>query len=75
METTLYEYVLAQLQAHKGRWSEVSRATGISKRTIEKIARREVADPRISNVQALATYFRDRATPTLAQPSADGRAA
>jgi len=60
MQTSIYQYVLDELQAAKGRWSEVSEATGISKRTIEKIARREVEDPGVSRVEILAQYFKKR---------------
>ena len=59
MNESIHAYVLEKLQEYKGRWTEVSEATGMSKRTIEKIARREVEDPRVSNVEALANYFRN----------------
>lgn len=59
MNESIHEYVLIKLQEYKGRWSEVSEGTGMSKRTIEKIARREVEDPRVSNVETLARYFRE----------------
>lgn len=56
---SIYEYVLDQLQAHKGRWSEVSEGSGVPKRSIEKIARREWSDPGVSNIEKLARYFRE----------------
>lgn len=58
METSLYEYVMAQLEASKGRWGEVAEGSGVSKRTLEKIARQEIQDPGVSHVEALARYFR-----------------
>ena len=61
METQIYSFVLGKLQEAKGRWSDVSRDTGISKRTIEKIARREIKNPGIAHVEALAEYFRKAA--------------
>lgn len=54
----LHEYVLQRLETAKGKWSEVAEGSGVSKRTIEKIARKEIVDPGISHVQALADYFR-----------------
>jgi transcriptional regulator with XRE-family HTH domain len=58
MAESLHQYVIDRLQLCKGRWSEVAEGTGISKRTIEKIARKEVKDPGVSLVEQLAGYFR-----------------
>lgn len=55
---SMYEYVLSQLQAHKGKWSEVAEGSGVPKRSIEKIARREWRDPGVSHIEKLASYFR-----------------
>lgn len=60
MNESIYEYVLRGLQASKGQWSAVAEASGVSKRTIEKIARREIRDPGVSHIEKLARYFRDR---------------
>ena len=57
---SLHEYVISQLQAAKGRWQVVANESGVSRRTIEKIARREVANPGVSYVEKLARYFRER---------------
>jgi hypothetical protein len=54
---SMHEFVIAQLQAHKGRWGEVSEGSGVPKRSIEKIARREWSDPGVKNVEKLAKYF------------------
>lgn len=59
MNESIYEYVLRGLQASKGQWSAVAEASGVSKRTIEKIARREIHDPGVSHIEKLARYFRD----------------
>lgn len=59
MQKSLYECVLDQLEASKGRWTEVAEGSGVSKRTIEKIARKEIKDPGVSHIEALARYFRD----------------
>lgn len=60
MTESIYEYVLGQLQRAKGEWPLVAVATGMSRRTIEKIARREVKDPGVSHIEKLAGYFRGR---------------
>jgi hypothetical protein len=60
MSESIYQFVLDGLQETKGEWPAVSEATGISIRTIEKIARREVEDPGVSKIEILAAYFRGR---------------
>jgi len=55
---SLHEFVIARLLAARGSWPAVAKATGVSRRTIEKIARREIADPGVSRVETLAAYFR-----------------
>ena len=58
METPIYDYVMQELDAAKGHWPIVAAGSGVPKRTIEKIARREVANAGIKHVQALADYFK-----------------
>lgn len=58
MAFNMHDYVLAQLQATKGTWPQVAAASGVPKRTIEKIARREIDDPGVSHIQKLSDYFR-----------------
>jgi hypothetical protein len=58
MESTMLEYVLVQLWARKGHWTEVAEGSGVPLRTLEKIARKESPDPRVSSVQALYDWFR-----------------
>lgn len=58
MTESMHAYVIDELQRSKGQWTRVAADTGISKRTIEKIARQEVKDPGVSLVERLATYFR-----------------
>lgn len=61
MSESIHDYVVGQLQAAKGQWSKVAVETGMSKRTIEKIARREFKDPAVSFIERLNRYFRDNA--------------
>jgi hypothetical protein len=58
---SLFEYVLGMLEASKGKWSAVAEGSGVSYRTLEKIARREIKNPGISHVEKLAKYFREQA--------------
>lgn len=69
MTDSIYQYVLAQLEHAKGNWPEVAEGTGISRRTIEKIARREVKNPGVTHIETLAGYFRNRSKQHVAQPS------
>jgi saccharopine dehydrogenase-like NADP-dependent oxidoreductase len=62
MSESIYEYVLSELELSKGNWEAVSTATGIPKRSIEKIARQEWKNPGIASIETLATYFRSRAS-------------
>ena len=48
---------MVQLQAHKGRWPNVAERSGVSRRTIEKIARGEIKDPGVSHIEKLAQFF------------------
>lgn len=58
MDTPMLEYVITCLQEAKGRWPVIAEEAGISLRTLEKIARREVQDPRVGSVQVLYDHFR-----------------
>lgn len=58
MKQSLHEYVLERLEASKGRWARVAEGSGVSRRTVEKIARREIVDPGVSHIEKLARYFR-----------------
>ena len=60
MSESIHEYVIERLQAAKGRWSVVASESGVPKRTLEKIARREIANPGVTTVETLAAYFRTR---------------
>lgn len=60
MDVSILDYVIAQLQLTKGSWSEVAEESGVPKRTIEKIARREIKNPGVITIEALAKHFRER---------------
>lgn len=61
MTQSLHEFVLEQLKRSKGKWPAVAEGSGVSKRTIEKIADETIADPGVSHIEKLARYFRDEA--------------
>lgn len=62
MESAEFEdilpYVLAQLEAARGRWPAIAREADVPYDTITKIAQRQIEDPRVTKVQKLANYFR-----------------
>ena len=60
MNGSVHAYVLRKLQEYKGRWPAVAEGSGVPLRTIEKIAREEIADPGVIRVEKLARYFRTR---------------
>jgi transcriptional regulator with XRE-family HTH domain len=62
MTESMHGYVLAELQKAKGHWRSVAEGSGVSRRTVEKIARGEIVDPGVSHIEKLACYFRDQAT-------------
>jgi transcriptional regulator with XRE-family HTH domain len=57
---SLHEYVLKNLERSKADWEAVANGSGVSVRTIEKIASREIEFPRIDKVERLANYFREQ---------------
>jgi len=60
MQDSIYAFVLSELQNSKGRWPAVAEGSGVSRRTIEKIASGEIADPGVSHIEKLACYFREQ---------------
>lgn len=58
MEKSVYAYVMAQFDRTALTYDEISDGSGVNKRTVEKIARREIEDPGVSHVEKLAEFFR-----------------
>jgi hypothetical protein len=56
---SMYQYVMKELEAAKGRWPTIALEADMSLSTIKKIARREVTDPGVSLIEKLAKYFRE----------------
>lgn len=60
MTGSIYQFVLGRLQQSKGHWPAVAEGSGVSLRTIAKIARKEIEDPGVSHVEKLADFFRSK---------------
>lgn len=56
-------FVVSELQARKGQWPAICKATGIDYSWMSKLAREDIPEPGVKKVQRLADYFRqtDRA--------------
>lgn len=55
-----HAYVLDQFQTSRLTYQEIADGAGMSKRTVEKIAREEIEEPSVENVEMLAAFFRNR---------------
>jgi len=60
MGQSLHDVVIERLEESKGEWESVADGSGVSRRTLEKIARREIADPGVSHIEKLAAFFRKK---------------
>jgi len=61
MEKPLYDFVMERFAQCEYTYQEVADGSGVPRRTVEKIARREIDDPGVSHVQKIADYFHARA--------------
>lgn len=57
-EKGLHEYVLEQLDKTPLTYQEIADGSGVPKRTVEKVARKEIEDPGVSHIQKLHDFFR-----------------
>jgi transcriptional regulator with XRE-family HTH domain len=60
MAESIYQYVMGKLEDCKGKWPQVAIGSGVSIRTLSKIARREIEDPGVSHIEKLAQYFKQQ---------------
>lgn len=60
MNTSLHVYVLDQLQSSGLTYQQIADGSGVNKRTVEKIARKEIEDPGVSHIEKLAAFFQSR---------------
>lgn len=57
MKISMYDFVIDKLHVSRGSWPSIAISAGMSKRTVEKIARKEIENPSVHNVQKLYDYF------------------
>jgi transcriptional regulator with XRE-family HTH domain len=73
---TLYDFVLAHLQAKRIPQRQIALGSGVPFSTICKIAQGSVVNPRIQTMQALADYFASISDPEhQADPAIEQEAA
>jgi hypothetical protein len=66
MSDSIYEFVMANLEACRSEWQQVSDGSGVPKSTIVKIGCRIVKSPGVHSIEKLANYF--RAHPAIDPP-------
>lgn len=54
---SIHEFVLSELDARKGHWPAVARASGVPYGTLKKIAQGDTKSPRIGSLEKLAAYL------------------
>ncbi len=57
MEPKLYDFVIERLASSGRTYQEIADGSRVPRRTVEKIARKEIKNPGVSTVQKLADYF------------------
>lgn len=68
MDTDILEFLKAELEAARGTWPEIAKATGVPYFTITNLIQGKVEDPRLSTVQPLVDYF--QSLPKARKPKA-----
>lgn len=53
-----YEFVMEGFKEPTLTYQDVADGSGVSRRTVEKVARREIENPGVETLQPLADYFR-----------------
>lgn len=56
---TLSEYVMRQLAKTTLSYQQTADGSGVSRRTVEKITRREIVDPGVSHMEKFERFFRE----------------
>jgi transcriptional regulator with XRE-family HTH domain len=55
----ILDFVVSRLEARDFTYQQVAEGSGVPKRTVEKIARRETQNPGVRHVERLAAFFRE----------------
>lgn len=63
MDKSIYDYVIDRGTKSGLSYREISDGSGVPKRTVEKILRREVEAPNVHHVQSLHDFFRTQEHP------------
>lgn len=58
METGIHDFVITSIASSGLTYQQIADGSGVNKRTVEKIARREIDDPGVSHIEKLANFFR-----------------
>lgn len=58
MSDSIYKFVMGELSRTDQTYAEVAKGSKVPKRTLEKIARREIENPGVRHIERLASYFR-----------------
>lgn len=67
----MHAFVISRLHATKGSWPAIAEATGVSIRTIQKIASGEIEDPGVSHIEKLAGHFREQTQQQIRRSAAN----
>ncbi len=54
---SMLDYVVAQLASRRYTYRQVAEGSGVARRTVEKIARRETRNPGVLHVERLVVFF------------------
>lgn len=57
MENRIHEKVISAIKSSGLTYQEIADGSGVNKRTVEKIARREIDDPGVSHIEKLADFL------------------
>lgn len=57
---SIHDQVVQQLAAHRGRWADIAKGSGVAYSTLKKIANRISRSPRVEHIEKLYRYFRDK---------------
>lgn len=57
---SIHDQVVEKLAAHRGRWSDIAKDSGVAYSTLKKIANRISRSPRVEHIEKLWRYFRER---------------
>lgn len=60
---SLYDYVTQGLQGREAEWPEAAKSAGVHEKTVQRIARGEVANPGVRTMEELAVWLKRNPKP------------